>query len=85
MVMAAMAGQMAPDACWAAERTLRQGSGEKDPCIKNLKAINEAIQACQADHKDLPNWLSDLVPQYLPDPNVLVCPPVDAGRADREH
>jgi hypothetical protein len=26
------------------------------------------------DHKDLPNWLSDLVPQYLNDANVLICP-----------
>ena len=47
---------------------------EKAACIKNLKAIYEAIQAYQADHQDLPNWLSDLVPQYLPDANVLVCP-----------
>src|SRR5258708_1970312 len=47
---------------------------EKEGCIKNLKVIYEAIQAYQLDHKDLPNWLSDLVPQYLSDPNVLVCP-----------
>ncbi len=26
------------------------------------------------DHKDLPNWLSDLVPQYISDVNVLICP-----------
>ena len=47
---------------------------EKAACIKNLKAIYDAIQAYQADHRDLPNWLSDLVPQYLADANVLVCP-----------
>jgi len=47
---------------------------EKEACIKNLKLIYNAIQAYQADHQDLPNWLSDLVPQYLPDANVLVCP-----------
>jgi hypothetical protein len=47
---------------------------EKEACIKNLKLIYDAIQAYQADHRDLPNWLSDLVPQYLPDANVLVCP-----------
>lgn len=47
---------------------------EKDDCIKNLKQIYQAIEAFQSDHKDLPNWLSDLVPQYLPDANVLVCP-----------
>ena len=47
---------------------------EKAACAKNLKAIYDAIQAFQADHRDLPNWLSDLVPQYLSDANVLVCP-----------
>ncbi|HWV99830.1 MAG TPA: hypothetical protein VNZ64_09085 [Candidatus Acidoferrum sp.] len=47
---------------------------EKDACIANLKQIYDAIQAYQVDHKDLPNWLSDLVPQYLSDANVLVCP-----------
>jgi hypothetical protein len=47
---------------------------EKEACSKNLKTIYEAIQAFQADHRDLPNWLSDLVPQYLKDANVLICP-----------
>lgn len=47
---------------------------EKEGCIKNLKTIYQAIEAYQLDHKDLPNWLSDLVPNYLPDANVLICP-----------
>ncbi len=47
---------------------------EKEACSHNLRVIYAAIEAYQADHKDLPNWLSDLVPQYLPDANVLVCP-----------
>ena len=47
---------------------------EKDGCIRNLTMIYEAIQAYRADHKDLPNWLSDLVPQYINDANVLICP-----------
>ncbi len=47
---------------------------EKEGCIKNLKLIFEAIQAYQLDHKDLPNWLSDLVPKYLSDVNVMMCP-----------
>jgi hypothetical protein len=47
---------------------------EKEGCIKNLNQIYAAIQAYQIDHKDLPNWLSDLVPQYLADANLLVCP-----------
>src|SRR5258705_13708806 len=47
---------------------------EKEACIRNLKVIYDAIQAYQTDNKDLPNWLSDLVPQYLSDANVLICP-----------
>jgi hypothetical protein len=51
-----------------------RGAEEKADCIKNLKVIYEAIQAFQAEHRDLPMWLSDLVPQYLTDANVLMCP-----------
>jgi hypothetical protein len=47
---------------------------EREGCIKNLKLIYDAIQAYEVDHKDIPNWLSDLVPQYLSDANVLICP-----------
>lgn len=65
---------LAPIETSAAAPTTSQAPEEKEACIKNLKAIAEAIQAYQADQKDLPNWLSDLVPQYLPDPNVLICP-----------
>jgi hypothetical protein len=51
-----------------------QAAEEKAACIQNLKTIYSAIEAYQLDHKDLPNWLSDLVPKYLPDANVLTCP-----------
>ena len=47
---------------------------EKQECIDHLKLIYDAIQAYRMDHKECPNWLSDLVPQYLPDANVLICP-----------
>jgi hypothetical protein len=47
---------------------------EHDACIGNLKVIYDAVQAYKADNKRLPNWLSDLVPQYLSDANVLICP-----------
>jgi hypothetical protein len=47
---------------------------EKEACTRNLKVIYDAIQAYQVDHKELPNWLSDLVPQYISDANVLICP-----------
>lgn len=52
----------------------RLAEAEKALCIQNLKTIYKAIQAYQLDHKDLPNWLSDLVPKYLKDANVLICP-----------
>ncbi|HOX56111.1 MAG TPA: hypothetical protein P5205_04895 [Candidatus Paceibacterota bacterium] len=57
-----------------ARKGAKRGTEEKQACIKNLKAINGAIRAFQAEHHDLPNWLSDLVPQYLDDLNVLICP-----------
>jgi hypothetical protein len=47
---------------------------EHDACINNLKVIFDAVQAYKTDNKRLPNWLSDLVPQYLSDANVLICP-----------
>lgn len=47
---------------------------DKDGCIRNLKLIYEAIQVYRVDHKDIPHWLSDLVPQYINDPNVFICP-----------
>src|SRR5215472_9028512 len=47
---------------------------EREGCTRNLKVIYDAIQAYQFDHKDLPNWLSDLVPDYIFDPRVLICP-----------
>ena len=62
-------GQAFPDA-----GTSDRAAEEKAACIKNLKAVYEAIQSFEADHRDLPNWLSDLVPQYLADVNALVCP-----------
>ena len=54
--------------------TAIQANEDKQACMENLKQIYQAIQAFEADRKDLPNWLSDLVPQYLPDANMLVCP-----------
>jgi hypothetical protein len=49
-------------------------SADSDLCRTNLQKIFEAIKAYEKDHKDLPNWLSDLVPDYLSDVNVLTCP-----------
>ena len=59
-----------------AQPTTREDQALKDQeeCTANLKHIFEAIRAYRSDHNDLPNWLSDLVPQYLTNQNVLVCP-----------
>ncbi len=47
---------------------------ERNIDVQHLQRIYKAIQAYYADHKDLPNWLSDLVPQYLPNAGDLVSP-----------
>ncbi len=49
-------------------------AAEKAECTQHLKTLYAAVQAYQRDHKALPNWLSDLVPQYLEDANILTCP-----------
>ncbi len=41
---------------------------------QHLRLIYKAIQAYRQQHGDLPNWLSDLVPGFLPDTNVLMSP-----------
>ncbi len=48
--------------------------GESAACRKNLEKISAAIKAYKKDHNEVPNWLHDLVPKYLADTNVLVCP-----------
>jgi uncharacterized GH25 family protein len=53
---------------------LEPSAQEKEIDQQHLRQIYQAIQAHRKDHADLPTWLSDLVPQYLPDPAVLVSP-----------
>src|SRR5512133_3592497 len=47
---------------------------ERVLCASNLFTIYKAIETFQADQSHLPMWLSDLVPKYLKDINVLICP-----------
>src|SRR5689334_22825765 len=49
---------------------------DRETCKKNLTTLFKAIKAYRADKKDLPPYLSDLIPKYLKDPNALVCPTV---------
>ncbi len=63
---------------WAGRLASAQSTAdeERETCKKNFAAIFKAIKAYRADKKDLPPYLSDLIPKYLKDPNVLVCPAV---------
>jgi thiol-disulfide isomerase/thioredoxin len=47
---------------------------DKALCTRQLETVYQAIQACRRDHKDLPDWLSDLVPKHLATTNLLICP-----------
>lgn len=55
--------------------TLVRAAGGEDAaaCKKNLEKINQAILQYRKDHKDIPNWLSDLAPQYLKEADII-CP-----------
>ena len=47
---------------------------EKTQCLTNLLKIHAAVMAFQKDHQQMPDSLSNLLPKYLTDTNVLVCP-----------
>lgn len=64
-------------------KDLSQDEQDKETCTKNLMLIHKAIQGFRKDHKELPNWISDLVPQYLTDTNILICPVT--ARTGRKH
>jgi hypothetical protein len=47
---------------------------EAATCKQNLEKINAALQDYRKDNNDAPNWLFDLVPKYITDTNILICP-----------
>jgi len=49
-------------------------TSEATTCKKNLEKINTALEAYRKDNNDAPNWLFELVPKYLTDTNILICP-----------
>jgi peroxiredoxin/regulation of enolase protein 1 (concanavalin A-like superfamily) len=53
---------------------------EMQACAANLRKISAAIKKYEKDKGRLPDWLSDLVPQYL-DKGLLVCPVTRNERA----
>lgn len=46
---------------------------DAETCRKNLEKISAAILAYRKDHKEVPDWISDLVPKYVSE-DVLICP-----------
>ena len=74
--IASFAQQPAPPKAAPANPFSYQPSTEKsdaDACCKNLEKISAAILAYRKDHKEVPNWISDLVPKYLSE-DALICP-----------
>src|SRR5687768_3938816 len=55
-------------------RAAEASPAELEQCQTNLSTLFKAIHLYRADTKDLPDWLSDLVPKYVKDPNLLICP-----------
>jgi hypothetical protein len=43
-------------------------------CGTHFKEIYKAIERFKADKDNIPNWLSDLYPDYLQDESLLICP-----------
>ncbi len=54
-----------------------QAQRQQDTCMEHLRLIGKALIRYQAEHKGhLPSNLTVLVPKYLPDNSVFVCPTV---------
>jgi hypothetical protein len=49
-------------------------SEDRDADRQNMLVIYKALKTYEKDHGKLPDWLSDLVPKYIQDTNVLVSP-----------
>jgi len=66
------------------ETTLEERAEGMEICREHFKEICQAIEKFKADKGDIPNWLSDLYPDYLQDESLLICP-VDPkqGRTER--
>ncbi len=66
--------KLPPDTQIAEDAALPTDQPEASLCKLNLRRMFAAVNAYQKDHKDLPDWLSDLVPNYLAETNILICP-----------
>src|SRR6185503_18046125 len=77
IIAAALCG---PPAAVAAEGI--PGNWSTDPvdkaaCQRHLNVIYGAVQEYQKRKQQMPRWLSDLVPEFIHDANVLKCPFVE--------
>lgn len=72
--LAAVATALLVVGCAASPGRRLSGNPDEDECVEHLRTIHGAIQAYRRDHKDLPDFLSDLVPRYLPSSSTLICP-----------
>ena len=43
-------------------------------CAQNLIVIGKALQTYEKEHGDFPEWLSELQPKFLANPEALICP-----------
>lgn len=43
-------------------------------CAQNLIAIGKALQTHKKEHANFPEWLSELHPKHLANPDALICP-----------
>jgi len=59
-----------PSASVASAATSEDHEADK----QNMLTIYKALKTYEKDHGKLPDWLSDLVPKYIQDTNVLVSP-----------
>ena len=51
-----------------------QESQNLKTCAQNLIAIGKALQTYKKEHSEFPEWLSELHPKFLTNPNALICP-----------
>ena len=51
-----------------------QESQNLKTCAQNLIAIGKALQTYEKEQTHFPEWLSELHPKYLTNPNALICP-----------
>ncbi len=47
---------------------------EKKTCQQNLSFLFEALEAHHDRYQRHPNWLSDLIPEFIANPKILICP-----------